>query len=230
MAYTLHYWPGLPGRGEFVRLALEFAGADYEDFGGFGDDRDIATPSFAPPYLRDGDIVIGQTALILHHLGPKLGLAPQDEAGRLWLHQIQLTMMDFVNEAHDTHHPVGSGLYYEDQKPEALRRAEHFRTERMPKFLGWFETVVRGNPHGRGHMVGDAVTYADLSIFQILAGLDYAFPKATARQIGDYPSVAAIAKTVGQLPELSDYLASDRRQPFNETGIFRRYPELDDPD
>ena len=227
MAYKLYYWSGLPGRGEFVRLALEFAGADYEDHGGFSGDTDIATPSFAPPYLRDGDLVIGQTALILHHLGPKLGLAPQDEAERLWLHQIQLTMMDFVNEAHDTHHPVGSGLYYEDQKPEAVRRAEQFRTERMPKFLGWFETTVRRNPHGRGHMVGDAVTYADLSLFHILAGLDYAFPKAMARLIGDYPSIAAIAETVGQMPELSGYLASDRRQAFNETGIFRRYPELD---
>lgn len=230
MAYKLYYWPGLPGRGEFVRLALEYAGADYEDHGGFGEDRDIATPSFAPPYLRDGDLVIGQAALILHHLGPKLGLAPQDEAEKLWLHQIQLTIMDFVNEVHDTHHPVGSGLYYEDQKPEALRRAEHFRTERIPKFLGWLETVVRRNPHGQDHMVGDAVTYADLSLFHIFAGLDYAFPKAMARHIGDYPHIAAIAKAVGQMPELSGYLASDRRQAFNETGIFRRYPELDEPE
>ncbi|MAS07563.1 MAG: glutathione S-transferase [Ahrensia sp.] len=229
MAYKLYYWPGLPGRGELVRLALEFAGADYEDHGGFAGDAEIATPSFAPPYLRDGDLVIGQTALILHHLGPKLGLAPDDEAGRLWLHQIQLTMMDFVNEAHDTHHPVGTGLYYEDQKPEAVRRAEQFRTERMSKFLGWFEDVVARNPHGQDHMVGKAVTYADLSLFHILAGLDYAFPKATARLIGDYPAIAAIAEAVGRMPELSDYLASDRRQAFNETGIYRRYPELDDP-
>ncbi len=126
MAYQLYYWSGLPGRAEFVRLALEFAGADYEDHGGFRDDPAIATPSFAPPYLRDGDLVIGQTALILHYLGPKLGLSPTDEAERLWLHQVQLTMIDLVNEVHDTHHPVGSGLYYEDQKPEAKRRAEPF--------------------------------------------------------------------------------------------------------
>jgi glutathione S-transferase len=127
MAYKLYYWSGLPGRGEFVRLALEYAGADYEDHGSFAGDTDVATPSFAPPWLRDGDRVIGQTALILQYLGSKLGLAPDDEGEQLWLHQIQLTMMDFVNEVHDTHHPVGSGLYYEDQKQEAARRAEQFR-------------------------------------------------------------------------------------------------------
>ena len=31
MPYQLHYWPGIQGRGEFVRLALEAAGAQYVD-------------------------------------------------------------------------------------------------------------------------------------------------------------------------------------------------------
>lgn len=227
MTYELFYWPGLPGRGEFIRLALEFAGADYSETGGNGD-QDIANPTFAPPALRDDDLVIGQTALILHYLGPKLGLAPDAERDRLWLHQVQLTMMDLVDEVHDTHHPVGSGLYYEDQVPEAKRRSEQFRTERMPKYLGWLERLAKRNPHGPDHMVGDRVTYADLSLFQILGGLEHAFPRAFARLIGDYPAISAIARAVPGTGRLPDYLSSDRRQDFNETGIFRLYPELDD--
>ena len=31
MVYELHYWPRIQGRGEFVRLALEQAGAEYVD-------------------------------------------------------------------------------------------------------------------------------------------------------------------------------------------------------
>lgn len=235
MAYELFYWPGIPGRGEFIRLALEYAGADYEeaaDFdpqavGYFLSDRAVKTPSFAPPYLKDGDVYIGQTALILHYLGPKLGLAPEDEGQRLWLHQVQLTMMDFVNEIHDTHHPIGSGLYYEDQKEEAARRAQDFRDNRMPKFLGWLEMAARRNPSGPNWLVSERETYADLSLFHIMAGLSYAFPKAYARLIGNYPNILSISDAVAEMIELSDYLSSDRRQPFNESGIFRYYPELD---
>ena len=73
--------------------------------------------------------------MILLYLGAQHGLAPKDPAGGLWTHQIQLTIADLVNEAHDTHHPVGVGLYYEDQKDEALRRAKEFRQSRIPNFF-----------------------------------------------------------------------------------------------
>ncbi len=230
MTYELYYWPGIPGRGEFVRVALEDAGADYVDVWREGEGMsDIATdtPSFAPPYLRDGDIVVGQTAAILLHLGPKLGLAPQDEKGRLWTHQIQLTIADFVAEAHDVHHPVGVGRYYEDQKEESLRRAEEFRDGRVPKFLDWFERILGDNPAGSDHLVGGDVTYADLSLFHMIDGLSYAFPKLMKRTLPDYPKVAALHRAIGERPRLKAYLESDRRQKFNESGIFRHYPELD---
>ena len=191
MAYEFYYWPSIQGRGEFVRLALEEAGAEYIDVarrpesegGGvatlmaFLEREDIANPPFAPPFLKDGDVLIGQTAAILLYLGDRHGLAPRDEAKRLWVHQIQLTIADLVGEAHDTHHPLGGDLYYEDQKPEALRRAKHFREERIPKFLGWFEGILARNPEGAGQLVGSAVTYADLSLFEIVEGLLYAFPR-----------------------------------------------------
>src|SRR5690606_2122048 len=121
--YELYYWSGIQGRGEFIRLALEDAGADYVDVVREKGDGIMAgvtaatvTPSFAPPFLRDGDVIVGQTALILHYLGPKLGLVPRDPRLRLWVHQIQLTIADCVAEAHDTHHPLGGDLYYEEQK------------------------------------------------------------------------------------------------------------------
>jgi hypothetical protein len=171
MTYQLHYWPTIQGRGEFVRLALEEAGATYVDVargdedangsGGGGEEALMAGlaegdhPPFAPPYLLDGDLVIGQTANILLHLGLRHGLAPSAEGGRLWVHQLQLTIADLVTEAHDVHHPVGMGLHYEDQKPEAARRAEEFRTQRMKTYLGWFETVLeRGAERGLAHRRG----------------------------------------------------------------------------
>jgi glutathione S-transferase len=235
MTYELYYWPGIPGRGEFVRLAFEARLADYRDVGRidpgsvgrFLADRSTATPSFAPPYLRDGDLVIGQTALILHYLGPRLDLAPADEARRLWLHQVQLTIADFVDEIHDTHHPLGPDLYYEDQKPEAQRRAAGFRAHRMPKFLGWFERVLARNPSGPSFMVGDALTYADLSLFHVVRGLDYAFPLAFGEIRQNYPQILGVAERIGNLPEISRYLQSENCVPFNEDGIFRHYPELD---
>jgi len=236
MAYELYYWPGIEGRGEFVRLALECAGADYRDVAresgaGMGalmqGLEEGERPSFAPPYLRDGDVVVGQTAAILLYLGPKLDLAPRGEAGRLWLHQIQLTIADLVAEAHDTHHPIGVGLYYQDQKPEAARRAAEFRAERIPKFLGWLERILERNPADSGWLVGEAVTYGDLSAFQAVEGLRYAFPKAAGRALEETPRLAALAERVGRLPGIRAYLDSERRLPFNEQGIFRRYPELD---
>ncbi len=240
MTYELHYWPMIPGRGEFVRLALEAAGADYVDVarlpeeagGGIaammdGLEDEPVRPPFAPPFLRDGDLVIGQTAAILLYLGPRIGLVGADEADRIWTHQIQLTIADMVAEAHDTHHPVGVGLYYEDQRPEARRRSADFCENRIPKFLAWFERVLAGNPAGPEHLVGAAVSYADTSLFQLVEGLRYAFPKAAARALAQAPQVAAHAERIGALPRIAAYRVSERCLPFNEEGIFRHYPELD---
>jgi len=234
MAYELYYWTGIQGRGEYVRLALEEAGAPYRDMAREQGDgviealgEKLVTPSFAPPFLRDGDVVVGQVSAILFYLGGKLGLAPKDEAARLWTHQIQLTIADFVVEGHDVHHPVGAGLYYEDQKAEAQRRAREFRDSRVPKFLDWFETILTRNPEGPQYLVGNSLTYADLSLFQIVEGLDYAFPKLMARIGGDYPKVRALHDAVASRPNIAAYLASDRRIPGNEDDLFRHYPELD---
>jgi glutathione S-transferase len=184
-------------------------------------------PPFAPPFLKDGATIIGQTAAILLYLGARHGLAPKEPTGGLWTHQIQLTLSDFVAEAHDSHHPVGVGLYYEDQKQEALRRAQEFRDDRIPKFLNWFETILDRNPSGDRHLVGPSLTYVDLSLFQVVEGLSYAFPKATKRALKKAPRVAALHDAVAERPRIKSYLASPRRIPSNEEGIFRHYPELD---
>ena len=236
MAYELYYWPNIQGRGEFVRLALEEAGADYVDVArerGAGaltkvwESKANEHPPFAPPFLKHGKRMIGQAANILLYLGDRHGLAPKNEAGRYWTHQIQLTIADFVVEAHDTHHPIDSSLYYEDQKPEALRRANVFRKERIPQFLEWFETILTRNPKGDAFLVGGKLTYADLSLFQIVEGLRYAFPRAAKRELAKVPRVTALRDRVAARPRIKAYLESERRIPFNEEGIFRRYPELD---
>lgn len=243
MRYELFYWPSIQGRGEFVRLALEQAGADYVDVGresessGMGvpalrrllEDPGIGTPPYAPPFLKAGDLIIAQTANILQYLGPRHGLAPEDEAGRLWTHQLQLTIADFVKEAHDTHHPIANSLYYEQQKPAAKRRAADFRKLRLPKYLGYFEGILRRGPRDGEHLAGNSLTYADLSMFQVIAGLRYAFPRAMTQAKGDYPLLHALHDRVAALPRLAAYLASKRRIPFNQHGIFRHYPELDAP-
>jgi glutathione S-transferase len=235
MAYELHYWPDIQGRGEFVRLALEYAGAPYVDVAREPGGKDrrfegLATgdrPPFAPPFLKDGDLVIGQTAAILLHLGPKLGLAPADEADRLWAHQVQLTIADLVGEAHDTHHPIAVGLYYEDQKAEALRRAAEFRRERIPKFLGWLERILAAEHARDAWLAGGSISYADLSAFQVVEGLRYAFPKTTAGVLGKSPRLTRLVERVAALPRIRAYLDSPRRIAFNDEGVFRRYPELD---
>jgi glutathione S-transferase len=235
MPYELYYWPGIQGRGEFVRLTLEEAGADYIDAARESEGVAVMMrmmdhadhPPFAPPFLKDGDTIIGQTAAILLYLGARHDLAPKDPAGGLWTHQIQLTITDFIAEAHDTHHPVAVSLYYEDQRAEALKRSAEFRKNRIPKFLDWFETILARNPSGDAHLVGDRLTYVDLSLFQMVEGLSYAFPKAMRRVLKDMPRVAALHKSVAQRPRIRAYLASPRRIPFNEEGIFRHYPELD---
>ena len=241
MAFELHCWPTIQGRGEFVRLALEAAGAPYIDVARGADssgqgmramqrvlnDAKVVHPPFAPPFLKDGDVLVGQTAAILHYLAPQLKLVGRSEQARVWTQQIQLTIADMVTEAHDTHHPVGAGLYYEDQKPEALRRAEEFCQARMPKFLQWFETIVVRNPAGPRHLVGGRLSYADLSLFQLIEGLCYAFPKAAASVMAKTPGITALHDRVAALPKVAAYLRSERRIPFNEQGIFRCYPELD---
>jgi glutathione S-transferase len=237
MRYELFYWPDIQGRGEFVRLALEEAGADYVDVArGRGRGMGVGAmmrmmsasnerPSFAPPFLRAGRFVIGQTANILHFLGPRLGLAPRSEAARLWTHQLQLTVMDFVVEIHNVHHPVSASLYYEDQRPEAARAARPFLDERLPKFLLYFERVLENN--GGRVMVGRGLTYVDLSMFQLIEGLRYAFPNAMSRVEEKIPRLAALRDRVSRRPNIAAYLASKRRVPFNVEGIFRHYPELD---
>jgi glutathione S-transferase len=238
--YQLHYWPTIQGRGEFVRLALEAAGADYVDVArGSGKGQGTAAtlalmaapgqahPPFAPPFLVHGKHTIGQTAAILLYLGPRLGLVGKSEAARLWTHQLQLTIADMVAEVHETHHPIATSMYYEDQKKEAAKRAKAFREQRIPKFLGWFNTVLARNPAGSKWLVGARISYADLSLFQLVDGLLYAFPKSTRRALRKTPHVAALHQGVAAHQRVAAYLGSARRIAFNEDGIFRRYPELD---
>ncbi len=233
--YQLFYWPSIQGRGEFIRLALEEAGAPYVDVARrkhgmkammaiLGGETPGLVP-FAPPFLRSGELVIAQTANILQYLGPRHGLSPKDEAGRLAVHQLQLTLSDVVGEVHDTHHPIAGSLYYEDQKPAAKKRSRAFVKERLPKLLGYFERVLEKG--GGEHLVGAALTYVDLSMFQVLAGLGYAFPKAMARLEPTVPRLAALRGRVAARPKIAAYLRSKRRLPFNEDGIFRHYAELD---
>jgi len=236
MRYELYYWPQIQGRGEFVRLALEEAGADYVDVarrkGGMAkleklmQQKSSGHPPFAPPFLKVGDLLIGQTANILAFLGARHGLVPKSDAGRLWVNQLQLTIADLVVEAHDTHHPIAASLYYEDQKVEAARAASCFIKERMPKFLGYFENVLaKGGKTAL--LAGRALSYADLSLFQVVEGLRYAFPRAMAAQEKKLPRTAALHDRVAARPKIAAYLSSSRRIPFNQHGIFRHYAELD---
>lgn len=234
MRYELYYWPGIQGRGEFVRLALEDAGAEYVDVA--RERKGMARllgklkwierqPGFAPPMLKAGGLYIAQTANILFYLGPRLRLAPKSEARRLWVNQLQLTIADWVAEAHDTHHPIASSLYYEEQKKEAGRRAADFRDRRLPKFMNYFERVLEGG--ARGWLAGRMPSYADLSLFQVVEGLRYAFPRTMRRLEPGHPRIALLHARVAARPRLAAYLASGRRLPFNEQGLFRHYPELE---
>jgi glutathione S-transferase len=237
MRYELFYWPSIQGRGEFVRLAFEAAGREYVDVarlpeaegGGVRAMMQLMKSArfepFAPPFLRVGELLIAQTANILAYLGPRLGLCPDDEASRLWANQLQLTIADVAAEVHDTHHPVSAGLYYEDQKPQALERSRSFVSERMPKYLGYLERVLaRG---GGDCFVGSNPSYVDLSAFQLMSGLRYAFPRAMVRLEPELPRLTSLRERIARLPRLSAYLSSPRRLPFNEDGLFRHYPELE---
>ncbi|MET4291959.1 glutathione S-transferase [Bradyrhizobium sp. LB8.2] len=234
MKYELYYWPEIQGRGEYVRLALEEAGAAYVDVarGPHGTaammkmmDAHKGTPPFAPPFLKAGKLIVGQTANILLYLAARHALAPKTEAGQLWLHQLQLTITDLVVEIHDTHHPLGPSLYYEDQKPTAKKRTADFWGERVPKYLGYFEDLFTGN--GGAYITGRKLTYVDLSLFQIVDGLRYAFPKRMKAFEKDIPGLVGLRDRVAARPNIKAYLESERRIPFNEQGIFRRYKELD---
>jgi glutathione S-transferase len=254
--YELYYWSGIPGRGEFVRLALEDAAISYIDHARDKDadeklmrfmrKPDLDHPPFAPPFLRTDQSLIGQTATILFYLGARYGLAPKDEEGRLWVHQLQLTIADLVAEAHDVHHPISAGLYYKDQKEEALKRAKAFREERIPKFLAYFERVLeeplepeeghkkrsdkgkrRVLPKKNRWLAGQAFSYADLSLFHTLAGLHYAFPTTMAKLAPQSLRVKNLSMRVAARPRIKAYLSSARHLAFNEDGIFRHYAELD---
>jgi len=236
MRYELYYWPTIQGRGEFIRLALEEAGADYIDVARRGktgmaamqkllEGRRLAHPPYAPPILKAGKDIIAQTALILFYLGPRLNLAPSREAERMWAHQLQLTVSDLVVHIHDTHHPVSGWLYYEEQKPAAKRRTDDFWRYRLPKFLGYFERVLKQN--GGTYMVGRRLCYVDLSLFQIVEGLRYAFPKRMKRFERKVPLLIALHDRVAKRPRIAAYLASQRRIPFSQWGIYRYFKELD---
>jgi glutathione S-transferase len=233
MRYQLYYWSGIQGRGEFVRLALEDAGADYVDVARErGDDaimpflqgEQAGALPFAPPFLKTGRTVIAQAAAILLYLAPRLKLVPAGDSIRLYAHQLQLTITDLVAEVHDTHHPIASDLYYEDQRAAAKRRSEDFRQHRLPKYLGYFEDVLARS--GGLHALSRH-SYVDLSLFQIMSGLDYAFPHAMRRLRRKLPRLSGLAEQVAERPRIAAYLASPRRLAFNEDGIFRHYPELD---
>ena len=233
MRYELYYWTGIQGRGEYVRLALEDACADYVDVARErGDDaissflRGDASGAlpFAPPFLKAGRLVIAQTANILAYLGPRLGLVPEGQAAEIYAQQLQLTIADFVVEIHDTHHPIASSQYYSQQRAAARKRTEAFRSERLPKFLGYFEHVLE---RGNGRQALSRHSYVDLSLFQLVSGLDYAFPNAMRRMQKRIPLLRGLAERIAERPNIAAYLASPRRIAFNEDGIFRHYAELD---
>ncbi len=237
--YELYYWPSIQGRGEFIRLAFEAAAAPYVDVARLSENEGGGVPAMmkflrgeaqgiyplAPPFLKVGELIIGQTNNILAYVAPRLGLVPDGEASRVQANQLALTIADLANEAHDSHHPIGVSLYYEDQKPEALRRSKEFVEHRIPKFLGYFERLLeRGD---RKHLIGSNLSYVDLAMFQLLSGLEYAFPRASERLAPKLPLLHELKQRVSAAPNVSAYLASPRRIPFNEHGLFRHYPELD---
>jgi len=239
MRYELYYQPSIQGRGEFIRLALEDAGADYVDvardpnFGRPGivkmlEDPSLEHPPFAPPFLRAGKLLISQTANILQFLAARLGLVPKGTAARIWAHQLQLTIADWLYETGQTHHPIANALYYEEQKEEAKKRARHFTSNRIPKFMAYFERVLKKNGASGEFVFGQEVSYVDLSLFQMVEGLRYAFPKTMAHLEPEHPRVVAVHNRVMVRPRIAAYLASPRRLPFNEQGIFRHYPELEE--
>jgi glutathione S-transferase len=241
MAYELYYWPMIQGRGEVIRLALEEAGADYIDVARLpGEQEDnraailkilqdssIERPPFAPPFLVHDGLMIAQAAAILQYLAPKIGIIGESESDRIFAHQIQLTVTDLLMEVHDTHHAVASELYYEDQIEESKKRAANFIEFRIPKHMGYYEKILANNASGSGWLIGETITYPDLSVFQMIEGLRYAFPKGFGKIENNYPKTLALRDAVAARPNTAAYLDSDRRIAFNTMGMFRHYPELD---
>jgi glutathione S-transferase len=233
--YELYYWPTIQGRGEFVRLAFEDAGVAYTDVARtksgmakmmrFLDGKEGGARPFAPPFLKSGSLVVAQTAAILHYVAPRLGLVPRDAQSQLLAHQLQLTICDLVAEAHNTHHPIATGLYYKDQKAEARLSAQHFTRDRIAKFLGYLESIIVKKD--ALFLVGKRHSYVDISTFQVINGLRYAFPKSMQRIEKKLPALVKLEQRVAARPNLARYLASPRRIPFNTDGIFRHYPELE---
>jgi len=235
MAYDLWYWPTIQGRGEYVRLALEDAAVPYADRarekGGTEAlvkllaSKGLTTPPFAPPILTVGKTMIAQTANILLFLGDRHGLAPKGGRSQLWVHQLQLTIADLVAEIHDGHHPIASGLYYEEQREEAAKRTKDLRENRLPKYLGYFDEILKRS--GTGWLAGRTRTYADLSLFQIVEGLRYAFPQRMRNLEKKYRRLGVLRDRIAKRPRIAAYLRSERLLPFTREGIFRHYPELD---
>ena len=241
-SYRLYYWPGIQGRGEFVRLVLEDARASYVDVARLPEGEgggaaaivdalqrtDIGTPTYAPPILQDGELFMAQTATICRYVAQRHGLTTDAVEDRFRVDALQLTIADFADEVHDTHHPIAGALYYEEQKPEAARRTSVFLEQRLPKYLGYFERVLAQNAASGGRwLIGSDCTYVDLSLFQVIAGLEYAFPNAMRALESEHSRVIELHARAADRPNIAAYLASDRRIPFNEHGIFRHYAELD---
>ncbi|MCJ1456587.1 hypothetical protein MMC28_006949 [Mycoblastus sanguinarius] len=244
--YELLYWPSHPGRGEHIRLCFEEAGIPYKDTTNESKEKGMSAllslispeatgtaanpPPFAPPMLRHGDLLLAQAPNILLYIGPRLGLVPDHENALYHVNQLALTALDGLsNEVHDTHHPVGVNLYYEEQKAEALKKSEDFRERRLPKFLGYFERVLAGEASNGGEwLYGGQLTYADLVLWQCLDGVRFAFPNCfeRARKSGEYTKVFGLMEQVEKRENIKSYLKSERRQPYNN-GIYRYYPELD---
>jgi len=240
MAYELYYWPFIPGRGEPVRLTFAFGGVAYRDVAreapspkegaeilvSFNEGERSEGHPFAPPYLivdEDGERTLHwQSAHLCDLVARREGLV--DEANASYAASLVLTLADLMDEAHDTHHPLATGLYYEEQKDAAKVRAGYFWENRIPKYLGFFEH----HASDAGTLVGEATSHVDAIAWHVLEGLHYAFPKAMASYAGRWPKLEALRACVPQHPSLGAYIASDDRMAFNEQGIFRRYPELDD--
>lgn len=193
-------------------------------------------PPFAPPALRipgegpDGKpLLIYQTPSILSYLGDKLDLAGSNEAEKSWILSHTLTALDLNNEAHDTHHPIAVAKYYEEQKEESLKKSTDFREARIPKFLGYFERVLKGNEEqGKGkYLVGSKLSFADTTLWHVLSGLLFAFPKEMEARKAEFELLfGTFYNSVKEASGVKEYLASGKRKPFS-MGVFRHYPELD---
>ncbi|KAI0012376.1 glutathione S-transferase protein-like protein [Xylariaceae sp. FL0662B] len=242
--YELIYYTGVPGRGEHVRLMFEEAGAPYEDtqFLSFDKARETVThwlgagghgnpKYFAPPLFKHGDLVMSQTPNILLYLGPKLGLAGSREDDVYRVNALALTALDgLCNEVHDSHHPIAVMLPYEDQKEESLRRSQYWIKNRLLTHLEYWQKALVGDKETGGPwLLGTTLTYADLVLFQCLDGTTYAFPNAMkqARESGKYDRVFELWEAVKARPNIAAYLGSNRRQKYQDWGIYRHYPDND---